>query len=596
MLGIEDIDEFKDALSLYCKNRLVSFYDAIQGALDVLIQMDQASEGADLYETLYLPYYEKLQACQEALDNIQGEIDSVQNDLDEAENRRHEIQEELDFKKYLGEYFGIFCSYKREQKYSNSNYISDGLSNAELIKNANDFIEVATKELYKSGEKQWTLSSTLFNLLALPEFEPIIDYFELGNWIRLRVDGELFRLRLLSCGVNFDSIESLSVEFSNVSKIKDIRYEAQQVIQSAKVMSTSYSYVSKQAEKGSVAQSSIENWKQDGLDSGYIQIKNNNNEEVIYDKHGILCRAFDDITGTYDPKQSKLTHNTFAFTDNGWKSVKQIIGNHSYKAYNPETNQVESYEGYGMTADFLSSSYISGKTIVGGEIYSDNYKKTDNGIDGTYMNLTDGIITGGKIYSSNYDDSKDTPSGTYINLIEGKIIGGEIESNNYSDESGNKDGTYINLLNGSFSFGGGGLTYSKEDGLKISSTAIEESLNDVNIVAENLQVKAQNINTDNGKITLSQIEDINFDDIKGQATDSQIKELSASKISGTISSSQIDDTLSNKTITNGSFSGDLTISSIKTSDNGTEYSGITGEYTIGENIFKFVNGILVSVT
>lgn len=596
VLGIEDIDEFKDALSLYCKNRLVSFYDAIQGALDVLIQMDQASEGADLYEALYLPYYEKLQACQEALDNIQGEIDSVQNDLDEAENRRHEIQEELDFKKYLGEYFGIFCSYKREQKYSNSNYISDGLSNAELIKNANDFIEVATKELYKSGEKQWTLSSTLFNLLALPEFEPIIDYFELGNWIRLRVDGELFRLRLLSCSVNFDSIESLSVEFSNVSKIKDIRYEAQQVIQSAKVMSTSYSYVSKQAEKGSVAQSSIENWKQDGLDSGYIQIKNNNNEEVIYDKHGILCRAFDDITGTYDPKQSKLTHNTFAFTDNGWKSVKQIIGNHSYKAYNPETNQVESYEGYGMTADFLSSSYISGKTIVGGEIYSDNYKKTDNGIDGTYMNLTDGIITGGKIYSSNYDDSKDTPSGTYINLIEGKIIGGEIESNNYSDESGNKDGTYINLLDGSFSFGGGGLTYSKEDGLKISSTAIEESLNDVNIIAENLQVKAQNINTDNGKITLSQIEDINFDDIKGQAIDSQIKELSASKISGTISSSQIDDTLSNKTITNGSFSGDLTISSIKTSDNGTEYSGITGEYTIGENVFKFVNGILVSVT
>ena len=89
---------------------------------------------------------------------------------------------------------------------------------------------------------------------------------------------------------------------------------------------------------------------------------------------------------------------------------------------------------------------------------------------------------------------------------------------------------------------------------------------------------------------------INFDDIKGQATDSQIKELSASKISGTISSSQIDDALSNKTITNGSFSGDLTISSIKTSDNGTEYSGITGEYTIGENVFKFVNGILVSVT
>ncbi len=574
VLSIEDIDKFKEALKLYCKNRLTSFYDAIQGGLDVLVQMDQASESSDLYEPFYLKYYEKLQACQDAIDAIQKEIDDTQSQLDTNQDNVNKIQDELNFKEFLGDYYTIFCAYKREDKYSNENFISDDLENADMIKYAKEFIDTAKKELVKSGEKQWTLSSTLYNLLLIPEFKPIVNSFKLGNYIRLKVDGQLYKLRLISYSFNFNDISTLNVEFSSVSKVKSPLYDAQQIMKSTQSMASSYGYVSKQADKGSNAQNDIESWKQSGLDSGLIQIKNGKNEEVTYGKSGLLCRAYDDITNTYSDDQLKIVHNAIAFTDNGWKSVKQIIGNHNYVQFNKDSDSWETKTGYGNTAEFVTAGHISGSTIVGGEIYS----------------------------------------------------------HNYSNKSGEEKGTYIDLANGSFSFAGGGFTYDGDKSLVLQSSAIEEAIKDIGITAENLHVKAQNIDTIDTKIKSNQIESItasqisdtenikagsiDSDNINGSIKSDQIESISSdkiigdidagqitgvnnnlvdtvasSKISGTIASSKIANTLSNKTMSNCSFTGN-----IKTNDGNTDYIGLTGNYAIGDKTLKIVNGLIVSIS
>lgn len=566
VLDIEDLDKFKDALKLYCKNRLTSFYDAIQGALDVLVQMDQATESADLYESMYIPYYNKLQACQEAIDLIQTEIDQAQKELDEAQDNVTRIQKELNFKDFLGDLYVVFCAYRREDEYSNENYISDGLDNADMLKHANEFIETAKNELIKSSEKQWTLSSTLYNLLILPEFKPIIKYFKLGNWIRLKVDGQLFKLRLISYSLDFNSLDSLSVEFSNVSKIKSVAFDAQQIIQSAKSMASSYGYVSKQADKGSNAQNDIESWKQSGLDSGLIQIKNGKNEEITYGKNGLLCRAYDDITGTYSDDQLKLVHNAIAFTDNNWKSVKQMIGNHNYMVYDKESKSWSEKTGYGNTAEFITAGHVSGSTIVGGEIYS----------------------------------------------------------HNYSSKSGEEKGTYIDLANGSFSFAGGGFTYDGKDSLVLRTSAIEDAIKDVGVTAKNLHVKAQNIDTIDGKIksdqidsiTVSQISDpdnfnigsVNAENIKGKIKSDQIESVDAIKINGdidaskitgtnnnlidTVESSKISTILENKTLSNTLITGTLSLNNT----DGTTVTGLSGDYQIGDKTLKIINGIIVSIT
>lgn len=345
VLAIENLSEFKKALKLYCKSRLESFRDAIQGGLDVLIQLDEADAGdgnsdgkENLYDSLYKPLYEKLNACEAELDLRQNDIDEAQLKLDANIARRTEIAKILDFEKFLGEYYSVFCAYKREDTYSNSNYISDGLTNTEIIQRAKEFIDVAKKELVKAANQKVTISSSLKNLLVIPEFEPILDMFEIGNWIRIKVDNQIYHLRLLSYTINFDNSQTIDVEFSSTSYVQGILYGMPDLIQKVDNISSSYGYVQKQAEKGQAAQSNIQDWIKNGLSNSYIQIKNDKNGDVIQTKNGLLFRSYDDINNRFEDKQCKITYNALAYTNNNWLSVRQAIGEHSYTYYEPTIN------------------------------------------------------------------------------------------------------------------------------------------------------------------------------------------------------------------------------------------------------------------
>ena len=80
-----------------------------------------------------------------------------------SENEK--IQSALNFHDFLGEELWLdFAAYRRDDTYSNSNYISDGLNNKELFDKAREFLEIAQKEIYKSATLQHTISSNLKNL------------------------------------------------------------------------------------------------------------------------------------------------------------------------------------------------------------------------------------------------------------------------------------------------------------------------------------------------------------------------------------------------------------------------------------------------
>ena len=85
---------------------------------------------------------------------------------------RNTTQDNLNFEKYLGtDLLNEFNSFRREDKYSNDNYISDGLSNSEIFKKAQEFIDTAEKEIYKSAELQHSISCSLKNLLIIQKFK-----------------------------------------------------------------------------------------------------------------------------------------------------------------------------------------------------------------------------------------------------------------------------------------------------------------------------------------------------------------------------------------------------------------------------------------
>ena len=388
ILTISSLDTFKNALTFYCYNRLESFTDAIQGVINVLIEENQSNSDSEYYNQFYAPYYNKLLVCQNEMNIRSSTIQAYKAREQQLINRKNEIQTILNFESYLGDkLFHIFCSYRREDTYRNDNFISDGLNNAEIQKKALDFIELAKEEIYKSGNYQHSISSNLYNLLVMEEFKPIINMFKLGNWIRCKSDNNIYRLRLISYEFNGKNLSSINTEFSDVTKTKNGTSDIQDILHSAQSIASTYSYVSQQAYDGKQAYIDFTKMKQDGLNSALINIKNNNNEEVIYDKNGILCRSFDDIENDYSSKQLKLTHNILAFTQDNWQTSSLAIGEHKYYYY--DSNKVlRTGIGYGVTSDFVTAGFVNGSQIIGGEIFSNNYSKSNN--IGTHFDLRTG--------------------------------------------------------------------------------------------------------------------------------------------------------------------------------------------------------------
>lgn len=468
--------EFCAELKKYALNPLDSFYKVCDTCLSILTEQGAGNKDEeDLYNGLYMPYYRKSQSIAKEMKIRENEIAIIEGVYDESNEDRiepdvdglqtniakiqSEIQKGLDFENYIVEK-GVesnkdlwleFCSYRREDKYSNDNYISDGLNNAELFKKANEFIEVAEEEIFKSAELQHSISATLNNLLALPKFKPLIKSFKTGNWIRVQVDDKVHKLRLLKYDFSYGDLESIPVEFSDVTKIKNGMTDVQDVFSQASSIASSYDSVQRQAKKGDVARNAIDQWLIDGLNNADVQIKSNDSEEVLLTKNGLLARSYDDITKTYSPEQLKITHNIMAYTDDDWETVKQAIGKHDYKYFDKNEGSFVDRTGYGMTAEFVTAGYVSGSQIIGGDIYSDNYSIAD------------------------------------------------------------AKGSYLNLRDGTFSFGGGSLRFDGTD-LLISSPSVvtknevtainEEYLKTTNVYAQNLQVNSAKIQ---GKLTADQI-------------------------------------------------------------------------------------------
>ena len=468
VLNIGELEDFNEAIKEYSLARVTSFHDAIQGALDVLIQADQASDGAELYEILYQPYYQKLKSCEEQMSILESEIEKKENELTATQERQSEIQQILNFKKYLGDYYSIYCAYKREDKYSNSNYISDGLDNAEVIKKAKEFWEVAKKELEKSSGKQITISSTLYNLLTIREFQPLVDNFELGNWLRIRVDGNLYRLRLIDYEINFDDLNTINVTFSTITKIKDFVSDVESVISSAQSMATSYGSVMKQAEQGSSANNTIDKIFQDGLNSASVNITNNKDQTITMTSRGLLGRAYDDITDTYSDEQLIISNNILGFTSNNWKTVECALGKHDYTYYDKKSDNFVKSEGYGLSAKFLTAPYINGGEMVGSVLRSSNYSSTKG--TGTIIDLDNSTFNfgnalkwdGNKLLISSGDDTnfteitKNTINVDYLNTL--KIKAGSVDAEDITGTTitgktinggylliGNKSGTYAEI-------------------------------------------------------------------------------------------------------------------------------------------------------
>ena len=238
--------------------------------------------------------------------------------------------------------------------------------NKELFQNAIAFIEEANKELYKSATLQHNITSTLKNILAVNEFSPLVDYFEVGNWIRIEVDGIIYKLRLLKYSIDFDNFTEINVTFSDVEKYKDCATYVKSVLDQANSMNRTYNYVSKQSAKGDEALRQIEGWQKDSLAMTDIKLINDaDNQDILWDSHGMVFRKFDSITGEYDPNLIRIINSTISISTDGGKTTRTAIGNFLYK--DP------------LTEEIVKTCGVNGETIIGKVVLGEQLGIYNNG-------------------------------------------------------------------------------------------------------------------------------------------------------------------------------------------------------------------------
>ena len=373
----QDMTVFKSQLKKYCLNTLQIFQKCCQSCIDMMVQQGISSNSTSsiygintkvLYENVYIPYYNKMNAIQdeikvreEELYTVEGKYNNqnqlVQDGIQiEIERIITEVQDALNFKNYIGiDLYKEFSSFIRMDKYSNDNYISDGLNNTDLMKNAIEFITVATKELFKSATLQHSITGTIKNFLRMKEFEPVTNNFKNGNWICVGIDDKVYQLRIIEYEIDFSDTQNISVTFSDIIKLPDGMSYYERLEEAASKMATSYNGVVRQSTINTDFKNKMNEMITKGLSMTNTKIVSNaDNQDITWDEHGLLCREYDDIISDYTDSQLKIINHGIYITDDNWKTARAGIGNFIY--YDPKDKTYK--ESYGVIADTLVSNLI----------------------------------------------------------------------------------------------------------------------------------------------------------------------------------------------------------------------------------------------
>ena len=457
--------DFALELKKYALIPLSMFANCAQSVIDVLTaervgDKDSATWGdtsyANVYNEIYVPYYQKLTLVNTEIALRESEVGTIQTVKSKIETEQRQVHAALNMKNYLGDqYYTELQSFRRDDKYSNSNYITtDSMSNSDIFQNAIDFLKMARSEIYKSSTLQHTISTALRNLLVLDKFKPLLDFFAVGNWLRIKVADDIYRLRLIQYEIDYDSLESISVDFSDVLKTMDGLSDKQSLMAQTRSMASSYSALQQQSTLGSASYHVLNTWKETGLDvTNQRIVVGASNQVQSWDEHGMLFRRYQDLSEDYSGEQLKILNSSLVITDDNWQHVKTAIGKFSY--IDPETGNV--HDTYGVNGETIVGKLLLGEGL--GIYNSTSTMKFDN--LGLYIANSSG--TNSLLISPNGDYFFDlsTAGGDYIRITSNgdMLMSGTISASNfYISQSG-----AIGNTNGNFTVSSTGV-YTSTDG------------------------------------------------------------------------------------------------------------------------------------
>ena len=272
----------------------------------------------------------------------------------------------------------------REDEFNDSNFLLTGYeSEEERMEIGRELMEAANKELNTLCQPSLEFSMTMANILALPEFAPLIDQFQLGNFIRVHIrDGYIKRSRLLEVDLNFDDLSDFNATFGNLVTTKsEIDKHAEllaQAVSAGKQVATAASDWQRAVDKSNKLEEAIAS----GLQDAALQVGRASGQAISWDQNGFFCRKFlDGTTDQYENEQIAIINNKIVFTNDGWQTSKAALGE-----FQVDTNGDGVAETmYGLLADAVVSGYVKGSVIEGGSLKI-------GGTGGTFIVNEDGSV------------------------------------------------------------------------------------------------------------------------------------------------------------------------------------------------------------
>lgn len=264
----------------------------------------------------------------------------------------------------------------REDEYTDDNFLLTSYeSEEERLEICKELMKEANKELKTLSQPSLEFSMTMANILALPEFEPLVssEQFALGNFIRIELRlGLIKRARLLECSINFDDLSDFNCTFGNLITTKseiDLHAELlSQAVQAGKQVATAAGIWQAGADKANKLEEAIAN----GLQDATLQIGRASGQAHSWGPNGLFCRKFKDgSTDEYDDEQIAIINNKILYSSDGFKTSKSAFGSFEYEG--------QKYSG--VIAEALMGGLVQGSTIRGGNLRigdgSENYFQVD---------------------------------------------------------------------------------------------------------------------------------------------------------------------------------------------------------------------------
>lgn len=264
----------------------------------------------------------------------------------------------------------------------------DDLTSSFKIKQ--DAMESGRIELQKLCQPQLQFSMSMANIYALPEFEPIIDQFQLGNVIKVSLRPDYIKQsRLLQVDINFDNFDDFSCEFGELTSLRTQSDIHADLLKNAITAGKSVATYSGKWTKGSDTVTDIELKLQKGLlDATQKICAMDGNQGVVIDKYGIWLKKLND-DGSTSQYQTRIVNNMILMSDDGFKTSKSALGE----------VVVDGETYYGLITEMVLSgrvetSIINSSEIKGGTIQIGPQKdENDTVVSYAFEVREDGSVT-----------------------------------------------------------------------------------------------------------------------------------------------------------------------------------------------------------